>query len=225
MTTSQKFTPCAVFYVPENEAEGYRKAGLSVVAVPDSVRGITATRNWILDNTAEARVVMVDDDANAVGWVEFDGVKGYHRKMSQDELLAEFGKCFDVTEDLHYRIWGCATHSSPRAVYPYRPFLWRSYVTASCIGIRNDTGVRFDPAFPVKEDYELTLRCVKEDGGVVAARYFYWQNPHWRGDGGCKDYRTQDIEARAIAELIKRYPGMIRQVTRGGAEFSVNLDF
>jgi len=93
------------------------------------------------------------------------------------------------------------------------------------MGILNDGRTRFDESFPVKEDYELCLRCIKEDGGILGARYLYWHNEHWTGEGGCKDYRTQAMEEKAINKLMSMYPGFIRRVTRGGAEYSINLDF
>jgi hypothetical protein len=134
-------------------------------------------------------------------------------------------RLFDLTEQMKYRIWGVATQSAPRAIYPWRPILFRSYVTASFMGIVNDGRTRFDERFTVKEDYELTLRCVKQDGGVVAARYLFWENSHWTDAGGCATYRTQLMELRCIKMLVGMYPGMIRRVTRGGSRYSVDLDF
>jgi hypothetical protein len=93
------------------------------------------------------------------------------------------------------------------------------------MGMFADAGLRFDESFKVKEDYELCLRCIKEDGGVLAARYLYWENEHWGTEGGCKDYRTQAMEEEAIKMLMRRYKGMIRKITRGGSEYSIELEF
>jgi hypothetical protein len=211
--------------VPEVEADAYRRCKVkNVVAVPNRVRGITATRNWILDSTPDRRVVFVDDDVIIAGWFELFSHNAKQRKLKEPAWLAEFVKLFEVTEQIGYRIWGLSTDGALRSVYPYRPFLFRSYVTASCMGICN-TGLRFDPTYPVKEDYELCLRCLRDDGGVVAARYLFWNNQHWEGDGGCKDYRTQDMEEAAITRLMAQYPGMIRRVTRGGSGYSIELEF
>ena len=60
---------CSVF-VPVLGVEAYRQAGArNVVGVPNEVRGITATRNWILRNIRDRWVVMIDDDRTH-GWVE-----------------------------------------------------------------------------------------------------------------------------------------------------------
>jgi hypothetical protein len=219
----------ASVFVPEGEAKDYTRGGVpNLVPVPASVRGITRTRNFILDfarERGENRVVMVDDDVRAQGWVELGFSRGRPRPLTEAQWLREWGVLFDLTEDLGFRIWGVATQNALRAVYPWKPFLERSYVTASCMGLRNETGIRFDESYPVKEDYEVTLRCIKEDGGVLAARYLFWANSHWNDEGGCRRYRTADMEEGAIRRLAHEYPGMIRKVTRGGAAFSVDLDF
>lgn len=226
---SARVLPSATLFVPESEADAYKiNNRCEVVAVPESVRGITRTRNYILDwadQAGEPWVVMIDDDVNAQGYCKFYSEAMKHRKLSGEDWRREFLKLFELSEDLGYSIWGVATQAAPRAVYPYKPILFRSYVTASCMGLRIENGIRFDESFPVKEDYELNLRMIRDEGGVLAARYLYWSNSHWKDEGGCKDYRSQEMEADCIARLIKMYPRMIRKVTRGGSEYSIHLDF
>ena len=221
-----KILPSATVYVPESEEEDYRRAGLErIVAIPDSIRGITRTRNWILDNTKERHVVMVDDDVKIQGWIKLYEFHGRHQPMNEADWIAESRRLFEITEQIGYRIWGVATDGALRSVYPWKPILFRSYVTASFMGIINDGRARFDERFAVKEDYELCLRCIKEDGGVVAARYCYWANSHWTDPGGCSSYRTQLVELRAIKMLASMYPGMIRRIRRGGSSYSIELEF
>ena len=220
----------AVLFVPAAEAEGYGRGhpGREVVPVPDDVRGITRTRNWILDYAAargERWVVMVDDDLRAAGWIELGHARGRHRRLSPAAWEAEFVRLFEVTEGIGFRVWGLKTESAIRSTYPYRPFVFHTYLTASCLGILNDGRTRFDESFPVKEDYELGLRLIREDGGILGVRYLYWENDHWTREGGCKSYRTQAVEEAAIRRLIAMYPGLIRRVRRGGSEYSIEIEF
>lgn len=225
-TTSNKIISSAVFYVPEIEADDYQKVvSNKVIGVPEAIRGITKTRNYILDTTDNKRVVMIDDDVKTCGYRALRDGYSVHKNLSEKEFISSFERLFDITEDLKYRIWGISTNSALRAVLPFRPFIFHAYVTASCMGIINDGKTRFDEKFQVKEDYELCLRCIKEDGGVLAARYLYWENSHWTDDGGCKDYRTQALEHNAIKMLLEMYPGMIKRVTRGGSQYSIDLSF
>jgi len=218
--------PSASVFVPVSEVRDYTGAGVTnVVGVPDKVRGITATRNWILNNTKDRRVVMVDDDVKAQGYFKLDSHHAKQKRMNEQEWIGESIRLFELTEQSGYRIWGVATDGALRSVYPWKPLLFRSYVTASFMGIVNDGRTRFDERFKVKEDYELNLRCIKQDGGVIAARYIFWSNSHWVDDGGCAEYRTQMEELRAIRLLAEMYPGMIRRITRGGSHYSIDLEF
>lgn len=224
---SLRHLPFAVLYVPEYEVAAYQSTypGVSVASVPSSVVGITSTRNYILDNASDDSVVMVDDDVKVCGYVRLEESSSKHVKLKPEQWKTESEKLFQIAREIGYRLWGIATQSAKRSVYPYKPFLWRSYVTASFCGICNETGLRFDESFRVKEDYEINLRCVKEDGGVVAARYLYWENSHWTDEGGCKDYRTQRMEQDAIDRLKRLYPSMVQKINRGGSEYSIELSF
>jgi hypothetical protein len=226
---SQRVIPSALVFVPSGEERAYEQGGAQhLVTVPPSVRGVTATRNFILDyakDIGETDVVMIDDDVKAQGWVELGRHSLWHVRLPERQWLAEWARLFALSAELGSRIWGVATQSASRSVYPWKPFLERSYVTASCMGIRAETGIRFDESFPVKEDYELCLRCMKEDGRVLAARHVYWENAHWADNGGCSGYRTQAMEKDVTERLIAMYPGMIRRVTRGGSGYSIELGF
>lgn len=224
-TTSDKFFTSAVLFVPEFEANDYRAVARNVVAVPNEVRGITATQNWILKNTYDRQVVFIDDDMKYQGFMKLNKDKCVKTPLTEEQWLDNIDRMFDVTEDLDYKIFGVATQCAPMTFYGYKPILFKSYVTASFMGMVNDGTYYFDEAFSVKEDYELCLRHVRDRGGIYAARYLYWENSHWLQNGGCKDYRTQNAEEEAIRKLLKKYPGMIRQVKKQGVEYSIELEF
>jgi serine/threonine protein phosphatase PrpC len=69
-TKSDKVLPSAVMYVPESELHQYEQFCANVVAVPNDVKGITPTRNWILKNCGDEWVVFVDDDVKNYGWTK-----------------------------------------------------------------------------------------------------------------------------------------------------------
>ena len=224
--STQKKLPSATIFVPELEAEAYKASGnQNVVGVPDEIQGITKTRNWILKNTDDPWIVMIDDDVTNAGYVEMLSHKTKHRKLSEQIFITEFLKLFEITEQLKFRIWGIATQSSPGSVYPYKPFIFQTYVTASCMGIINDGRTYFDESYPVKEDYELCLRCIMQDGGIVGARYIFWANDHWHKDGGCKDYRTQHMESEMIDKLMLAYPGYVTKSKDRKGQFCISLNF
>lgn len=224
LTTTNKILPNCIFYIPESEVHQYNGIVKNIVGVPKEVRGITSTRNWILKNTDEKWVVFLDDDVKDCGYLKLLERKTIHIKIKDEKFWNdEFVKLFDLTEQLSYKIWGVKTESATRAMYPYKPFLFKSYVTASCMGIINDGEYYFDERYKVKEDYEICLRHIRDKGGILAARYLHWENDHWEQDGGCKDYRTVEMEKNCIKMLIKDFPGMVKNVSRKANKFTIQL--
>jgi glycosyltransferase involved in cell wall biosynthesis len=224
-TTTDKILPNCTYFVPSSEVHQYKSIIKNVVPVPKEVKGITPTRNWILKNTDEKWVVFLDDDAKNVGYTKMEDRKTKKIDISKEGFWeCEFVKLFDITEQMGYKIWGIKTEAAPRSVYPYKPFLFKSYVTASCMGIVNDGEYYFNEEYIVKEDYEICLRHIRDKGGILAARYIHWENDHWEQDGGCKDYRTIEVEKKAIKMLAKEYPGMVRSAKRKANQFTIALN-
>jgi hypothetical protein len=224
-TTTNKILPnIGTFFVPESEIHQYSYIK-NVIGVPNSIQGITNTRNWILKNTDEKWVVFLDDDAKNVGYTELGRSQAKKIDIKEEGFWAEeFLKAFDLTEQLGFKMWGVKTEGAPRSVYPYKPILTKTYLTASCMGMVNDGEFYFDENFKVKEDYEICLRHIVKYGGILGIRYIHWENEHWITDGGCKDYRTVDMEKKAIKDLVKLYPGMIRSAKRKANTFTIQLN-
>jgi hypothetical protein len=224
-TTTNKVLPnLATFYVPESEVHQYSNIR-NVIGVPNEVKGITSTRNWILKNTKEQRVVFLDDDVKVYGYTELLERNGKQHNINDEGFWAEeFIKAFDLTEQVGFKMWGLKTESALRSLYPYKPILFKTYLTASCMGMINDGEFYFDEDFKVKEDYEICLRHIVKYGGIFGIRYLHWQNEHWKTDGGCKDYRTIDMERDAIKRLAKMYPGMIAKAKRKANAFTIQLN-
>ena len=224
-TTTDKILPSiGTFFVPDSEVHQYSYIK-NVIGVPKEVQGITQTRNWILKNSSNKHVVFLDDDAKNVGWTKLEERQAKKIEVRDEEFWAEeFVKAFDLMSQLGYKMWGVKTESAPRSVWPYKPILTKTYLTASCMGMVNDGEFYFDENFKVKEDYEICLRHIVKYGGILGIRYLHWENEHWITEGGCKDYRTVDMEKKAIKDLIKMYSNMIRSAKRKSNEFTIELN-
>ena len=226
LTTTNKILPnIGTFFVPESEYHQYKDLVKNVIGVPKEVQGITQTRNWILKNTDEKWVVMLDDDAKSTGYTQLNKRNAKQIKIKDEGFWGEeFLKYFDLCEQIGFKIWGAKTEGALRSVYPYKPILMKTYVTASLMGMVNDGEYYFDEKFVVKEDYEICLRHIRDKGGILGIRYLHWENDHWSQDGGCKDYRTINIEKQAIKDLISMYPSMIRSAKRKANQFTIQLN-
>lgn len=212
-TTTHKTFESAVFYVPAIEAESYQnQIPNEVVAVPDEIQGITKTRNWILKENQGKNVLFIDDDIREIGCFEY----GQRRNLKKEghRLEEEFVKAFQICHELGFKIFGVEAGGSKFANHPLQPFSFKGVINGSCMGIIADGSYYFDERFQVKEDYEIALRHYKQIGGFLKLRHFYVRTFHWENEGGCVEYRTDQMEEKAIRLLEQRYPLMVRRGKR-----------
>lgn len=229
---SKEILKSGMLFVPQMEVDDYCKIypASDIVGVPDDVRGITKTRNWILKQNIGEDVVFVDDDLQQTGYHHCGYGGDMYKKQfikfkTEQEVVYQFEKAFDLVKSLGWKIWGCKTESMGLSCRPEKPFNFRRYITASCMGIVNDGTMFFDENFPVKEDYEIGLRHIQQFGGVLGIDYFVWQNSHWKDEGGCRDYRSDQMERECINRLIKMYPQYIQSVSNKKSQYSIKLNF
>jgi len=224
LITSHEIFKSAVIYVPENEVKQYDIYKNKVVGIPIEVKGITATRNWILKNN-DCNIFFLDDDFEYGGYVERTDEK-YKVKRVKDELIyiKEIEKLFDIAEQSNSKIFGLFTVGNNLTNYAYNPFLFNGVCLGSCMGIINDGSYYFDETFEVKEDYELTLRHFTERGITVRSNIIFMQHEHTQLRGGCRDSNRIEKEKLAVKKLITMYPGMIKEAKHRGTSFAIQLN-
>lgn len=222
--TSQKLFKSAVIYVPENEVKQYSIYENKIIGIPIEVKGITATRNWILKNN-NCNIFFIDDDAKSIGYFNKTDEK-YKRIDIKDEniIIKEIEKLFDICYQTGSYINGLFTVDNAMSNYSYNPFLFNGVCLGSCMGIINDGSYYFDETFEVKEDYELTLRHFTERGITVRSNIIFMQHEHTQLRGGCRDSKRIEKEKSAVKRLITMYPGMIKEAKHRGTSFAIQLN-
>jgi hypothetical protein len=224
LITSQKIFSTGILYVPESEVSQYRIYDNKIVGIPNEVKGITQTRNWILKNNPN-NVFFLDDDLQYGGYVERTQLK-YKVQRVEDEFvyIDEIKKLFDVCYQVDSKILGLFTVGNNLTNYSYNPFLFNGICLGSCMGVINDGTYYFNEAYEVKEDYELTLRHLKDRGITVRSNILFMQHEHTQLQGGCRDSKRIEKEKTAIKKLIREYPGMIKEARHRGTSFAIQLN-
>lgn len=225
LITSQNIFKSAILYIPESELMQYSVYSNKLVAIPNEVKGITATRNWILNHNKGKNVFFIDDDLQYFGYVERTDFK-YKVKRLKDEKIAyrEIKKLFEVAYSIGAKLIGFFTVGNNLSNYSFNPFLFNGVCLGSCMGIINDGTYFFNEDYEVKEDYELTLRNIKDGLPTVRTNILFMQHEHTQLRGGCRDSNRVDKEKKAIKKLIKEYPGMIKEAKHRGTSFSIQLN-
>tara|TARA_R110000824_G_C15208594_1_gene676360 strand:+ start:648 stop:1370 length:723 start_codon:yes stop_codon:yes gene_type:complete len=224
LMTSQNVFKSATIFVPKNEVPQYEIYPNEIVGIPNEVRGITATRNWILKNT-NGNVFFIDDDFQYGGYVErLTEIYTIKRISDEEVYIKEIKKLFEVSYQLGSKINGFFTSGNNLTLYPYSPYLFIGVCLGSCMGVINDGTYYFNEDYEVKEDYELSLRHTLERGLTVRSNILFMQHEHTQLQGGCRDSKRIDKEKAAIKKLIKEYPNMIKEAKHRGTSFSIQLN-
>jgi hypothetical protein len=224
LITSHEIFKTGVIYVPENEVKQYSIYKNKIVGIPIEVKGITATRNWILKNN-DCNIFFLDDDFEYGGYVERTDEKYKVKRVKEESIyIREIQKLFEISEQSNSKIFGFFTVGNNLTNYSYNPFLFNGVCLGSCMGIINDGTYYFDETFEVKEDYELTLRHFTERGITVRSNILFMQHEHTQLRGGCRDSNRIAKEKEAVKKIITMYPGMIKEAKHRGTSFAIQLN-
>ena len=149
----------AIVFCPESEVAGYSVHHESVMGVPDDIKGIAPTRNWILDYAKaqdEQWIIQCDDDAIFFGF--YEGEVKEHQDLQDNVKLQLFYNMFEMAEDCGTNLWGFNVSSDPLFYRMYHPLNFLTVIVGNMMGIIED-GQRFDERLVVKEDYDFSLQA------------------------------------------------------------------
>ncbi len=186
---------------PDSEVKDYKKHHEKVIGVPDEVKGITPTRNWILDHNKSNYHIQVDDDARSFHKYEKTELVRFTEPERIDSIL---NTMFLMTDEIGYKVWGLAMASDYKFYRPFAPFSTQGIVVANLIGIIKNP-LRFDERLRVKEDYDYSMQHIYKYGGVLRTHKYGIDVIHLTNEGGCVGYRTKEVELQAYDTLLKKY--------------------
>jgi hypothetical protein len=223
LITTNKIFKSSYIYVPISEVTQYSMYE-NVVGVPADIKGITATRNWILKNN-DCNIFFIDDDFKYGGYIARTQNKYKLVKITDESYyIAEINKLFELCYQMDSKICGMFMVGNNLTNYSWNPFLFNGVCLGSCMGIVNDGTYYFDERYEVKEDYELSLRHIKERGLTIRTNILFMQHEHTQMKGGCRDSKRIDKEKKALEQLIKEYPNCIKSAKHRGTSFAIQLN-
>jgi hypothetical protein len=196
--TTHKLFKDSYIVCPNSQVEQYKKHHKNVIGVDDSIKGITNTRNWILDYNKDNYHIQVDDDALSFHCFE----KGKLKKFIDVEKINNILKNqFTVCDEWGLKVWGFALAADYKFYREYTPFSTQGVIGANIIGII-DNPLRFDSRLKVKEDYDYSMQHIAKYGGALRSMKYGIDVIHLTNEGGCVSYRTKDVEMNAY-EILK----------------------
>ena len=153
--TTHNFFPHALLVCPDTERDLYhRKCPKSeIVEIPESVRGLGAVRNWVLDNIA-GDVVMIDDDMKRCFYL---GGEKYVYFNDLETIWQIVENCWINAMDAGAMCFGFNQTYSMVKFHPCEPFLLNSWI-GNVVGIiGRNRELRFTEVNKGKVDIDFCL--------------------------------------------------------------------
>jgi hypothetical protein len=220
-----------VIVVPHNEVDWYESSLLNaeVVGTPPEIKGISATRKWILLDFAKSRklqhVLMLDDDMDFCK--RTDVKKSAKLVMLHDK--AGLRKMFDTLEgwltphgDFVHVGLSARQGNHGKNVPWYDGTRMMNAYAYDCSTIRHL--VEQDQIelgrLPVMEDFDLTLQLLRLGYANRVSYEYCWNQRGTNQSGGCANYRTVKIQEEAAHKLKKFHPDFVKVVKKTNKDTS-----
>lgn len=189
------------------------------IPVPDHVRGIAATRQWLTDNSLHRILIQVSDD---VRFFERVVVPSGKPPIKFAEMGAVALCILFNTMAEHAAATGHAG-LSPRATIPKDEWLWGSGwedagqrmcdVYAHDVQLLGELGVRWDRV-PVMEDFDVTLQLLRRGLPNTVLYRWCWDQPGSNLPGGCSLYRSPQVQQQGAETLHQLHPDFVTVVQK-----------
>ncbi len=183
-----------------------------VRVLPDSLRGnLPKIKNYILDKQKDADVnVMVDDDIKMIGM--FEGNKLY--KIEMNDLYRMIEKYSIMCRGFGFYLWGINVNIDKQCYREYSPFSTKSYVSSSFSCFLKGNELRYDPRFPLKEDYDMTIQQCNEYRGLLRINKMCYEKKSAENIGGCALYRNMVTEMDQLKLLQQKWGTKIVKIDK-----------
>lgn len=218
-----EFFPELTLVVPEKENELYKAnyPHIEVLSPPAHVKGITATRQWILDRWEE--VFMIDDDVRTV-FRNF-AATGEQYKINDPELVAEIlNNTYEIAKGINAKIFAFSTVRHPLAYQAFKPIEHVGYFNASFCGFLSGHELSYDLAMNEGEDHYIScLNIYKHRYGLIENRYSFITDANFKATGGCNDYRTRESMIKNTIYLRKKFGEVIHYKEPSMLKMNVNI--
>jgi len=200
--------------IPKKELKEYsvlkeEYKGLSIVGI--TAKGISKTREWILNNATDRYVLMLDDDMDFCYRPDMASpvLETLTEHSQIDEMLMHIQKLIKK-----YPMVGIsARQGNNRIDIPVKECTRAMNAYAFDRTVLAKARINFG-RLKVMEDFDLTLQLLRK-GYKNAVIYDYCWNQRTSGAvGGCSLYRTPEMQAEAAHKLKKLHPDFVKVVEK-----------
>ena len=196
--------------VQERERHLYDWAGYPIIVLPDEIRTIAPTRDWLVQNIPSNKIVMVDDDLAFFKRSDEDRTK-FIKGAAQDFI--DMFKSINSALDLYAHVGIASREGGNRNTES----IIKNTRIMRVLAYRTDTmkteGITFAPR-EVMEDFHVSLQFLRKGYETVILNDWCHNQAGSGAAGGCSHFRTPEVQARNAELLASLHPDYVTVVDK-----------
>ena len=166
--------------------------------------GLAETRQFVLENFPEDKIVFFDDDISILKKVYIDG-KPKYVKMEKDD----WNVFFQVLDETLSEVIHCGICFESIGIRTNQLIVNSRYMTV--LGLNRikvlETNSKFNIyPFSSAEDVDMNLQLLTKGYPNRILTDYAISSKSWWSEGGCSAYRTQESHKKCLEELHNRFP-------------------
>jgi len=193
--------------VPESQRADYEQYhdAKDIITHPDSVRGLVAKKQWLIENVQE--LFMMDDDC--IGMYRIYRPMGYTRKAmpTRDKAYDIIQNTADTAREIGAFMFGFGSHANPRSYNEFRPLRFGGYTPSGAAGFLKGSKLWWpkDTTLPMCDYWACLLNAYYHRYAYYDKRFAFGFGETFVGSGGLAEFRGSDGETQATRYLIKYF--------------------
>lgn len=174
------------------------------------VKGIAATRQWIVENADDDKILMMDDDMDFDTRISKDD---WHLRMLEVEEFDGLASAIEKGLDDYVQVGISPRYNNHTITTDYIE-ITRQY---NMYGFRRkyliDNGIRFDE-MKLMEDFHVTLSILERGEKNLLICNYVWNQPASNIEGGCSEYRTSQLQQEQAYLLKSKHEQFVKVVEK-----------
>lgn len=223
--TTHRHIAKARICVPESQYEQYKEHHTpdALVAHPDSVVGLPAKRQWVIEQFPG--VMMLDDDCT--GMSRLYRLRGIGAGPDWRRSTVAPNTAYDIVQSVADTaravgayFFGFNNHASPMSHRDFRPFRFGGYTPGGSMGILPGSKLWFPKVtLPIDDYWICLLNAFYHRFAWLDWRFAFGFKETYHGAGGMAELRVGDAERAATKYLIEHFGNKViqRKVNQSGA--------
>lgn len=207
---TRRWLPGSQLVVQQHEAHRYGSRYGDLLVLPDHLRTLAPTRQWLLDNLPDEKVVLLDDDLSFLVRRTDDPTKFRQpRPGDVEEMLEELDRALDTFAHVGLATREGGNRNTEDRLYATRIMRFHAFNLPKV----RAAGARWDRVV-VMEDFDITLQLLRAgECNCILNRWAHGQQGSNEA-GGCSAYRTMQVQHDSAVGLQALHPEFVRLVEK-----------